>query len=301
MAGDWIKMQTDLYRHPRVCLVADYLLRPDSPLSRYVNQNKQCNMSVTRNVMRNAVVGALVAVWGVARRKGYRADDDLCIDGVTESVVDDISEIDGFGEAMAASGWLVETSQGLMFPRFFEKHNVEASEDAREKNRQRQRRFREAKRNGNNGASRNVTVTPKRNAREEKRREEINTPTTDVVGVCPETEKPSAGPPSSAPAVIRFPTDGQVRSWDLTPAKLAEYADTFPALDVPAEVRKALQWLRDNPDRRKTARGMPAFLGRWLGRAQERGGQRTGNGTVATRRKTASELMAMHSAEEDGL
>lgn len=68
MAGDWIKMRTDLYRDPKVIVMANLLGQPDSHLSRHVNQFTQRDMSVTSNVTRCAVVGALVAVWGVDRK-----------------------------------------------------------------------------------------------------------------------------------------------------------------------------------------------------------------------------------------
>ncbi|MFA7238088.1 MAG: helix-turn-helix domain-containing protein [Phycisphaeraceae bacterium] len=77
-----------------------------------------------------------------------------------------------------------------------------------------------------------------------------------------------ATPPASeeAGSAIVFPTqDG--RDWPLTPDRLAEYAHTFPDLNVLHELRKARLWLLDNPDRRKTARGMPKYLTGWLGRA----------------------------------
>jgi hypothetical protein len=56
--------------------------------------------------------------------------------------------------------------------------------------------------------------------------------------------------------------------WHLPQAKLDEYKATYPALDVENEIRKAAQWLNDNSDRRKTAKGMPRFLGGWLSRAK---------------------------------
>ena len=168
MADDWIKMRSDLYRDPKVLVIADDLMRPDGELARYVNQNMQRDMSVTRNVMRNVTVGALVSVWGVMRRRGKRFGDDLTVTRVTLSVLDDISDLPGFGEAMAASGWVKQVDSGLVFPNFFEDHNS----DPREKGRERQRRYRErhgsVTRNVTPGVTRNVTVTP----REEKRREE---------------------------------------------------------------------------------------------------------------------------------
>lgn len=56
--------------------------------------------------------------------------------------------------------------------------------------------------------------------------------------------------------------------WYLPQVKLDEYKGTFPNLDVGAELRKAAQWLTDNPGRRKTAAGMTRFLGGWLSRAK---------------------------------
>lgn len=65
--------------------------------------------------------------------------------------------------------------------------------------------------------------------------------------------------------------------WTLPAAKLAEYRDSYPHLDVDAELRKARQWCRDNPAKRKTgSRGMVGFLTRWLNRAQDSGGRRSG-------------------------
>ena len=172
MTSDWIKIRTDIYRDPKIILIADQLLQLDSPLARYINQNLQCDIAVTRNVMRNATVGALVSVWGIARHQGRRDGDDLRLDGVSCQVVDDIADMQGFGEAMIDSGWLTQDDVGLVFPKFFEEHNVDPREDEKEKNRDRQRRFREAKRN----VTRNVTVTPKVTLEKRERREEKSTP-----------------------------------------------------------------------------------------------------------------------------
>lgn len=68
-----------------------------------------------------------------------------------------------------------------------------------------------------------------------------------------------------------FPTTGQVKTWHLTEAKLAEWEATFETLNVRAECLKARQWLLDNPSRRKTQRGMIKFLGGWLTRAVDSG------------------------------
>lgn len=164
MNDDWIRMRSDLYRDPKVLVIADDLMRGDGLLARYVNQNVQSDMAVTRNVMRNAVVGALVSVWGVMRRRGKRSGLHLTVARATLSVLDDISEMPGFGYAMAESGWVKEVGQGLLFPRFFETYNTDPLEKYLVSGRERQQRWRDKHKNG----TANVTVT----AREEKRREE---------------------------------------------------------------------------------------------------------------------------------
>jgi hypothetical protein len=171
MAGDWIKMRTDLYRDPKVCVMADLLMNDDSDLARYINQHRQCDMVVTRNVMRNVTVGALVSVWGVLRHRGKRIDNNLFIRGCTINVIDDLADIPGFGEAMQFVGWVEECAGGVVFPNFFEEFNVDPAEELKAKNAERQRRFREKKKEENSVIS-NVTVTSQSNAREEKRREE---------------------------------------------------------------------------------------------------------------------------------
>lgn len=173
MAGDWIKMRTDLYRDPKVCVMAECLMDPDGELARHVNQNCQRNMTVTRNVTRNAIVGALVTVWGVSRHRGKRQGDDLIVHNITPNVLDDIADMPGFGDAMMFVGWAVKNDSGLTFPRFFEEFN---SEPVPSKAAERQRRYRQ-KRVTSQSATRNVTRDVVSNVRIEKRREEkINTP-----------------------------------------------------------------------------------------------------------------------------
>lgn len=170
MAGDWIKMRTDLYRDPKVSVMADLLLDADGDLAKFVDQHCQRQMTVTRNVMRNVTVGALVSVWGVMRLRGKRESDDLVCKGATSSVLDDIADLPGFGAAMEFVGWAVETDAGLVLPRFFEDQNVDPEDAAKKKNADRQARFREKNKDKSNVTD-DVTVTH----REEKRREEETT------------------------------------------------------------------------------------------------------------------------------
>lgn len=166
--ADWIKMRVDLYRDPKVIVMADTLMAKDSELARYVNQNKQRDMAVTRNVMRNVTVGALVSIWGVARKQGTRIGDAVMLTDCCVSVLDDIADLPGVGEAMEMVGWVEQTEDGLLFPRFFEEHNTDYEEE-KAKNRERQARYR-AKKQAENS---NVTVTL-RNAPEREKSKSIN-------------------------------------------------------------------------------------------------------------------------------
>jgi hypothetical protein len=69
--------------------------------------------------------------------------------------------------------------------------------------------------------------------------------------------------------ITTFPSkDGE---WGLTYPKFNELRDTYRARypkdsAFKQEIKEARQWLRDNPQKQKTARGMPRFLSGWLSR-----------------------------------
>lgn len=61
-------------------------------------------------------------------------------------------------------------------------------------------------------------------------------------------------------------SDGSL--WRPAVSKVREWQATFPVMDLDAQLRLAGQWLKDNPAKRKTERGMHRFLFAWLERAQ---------------------------------
>ena len=83
----------------------------------------------------------------------------------------------------------------------------------------------------------------------------------------PETLAPTPAD-STDIVILKFPTKPGGRDgptvWALRRSKLDEYRESFPGLDVLTCCRNAVQWCRDNADKRKTARGMPRFLTNWL-------------------------------------
>lgn len=93
--------------------------------------------------------------------------------------------------------------------------------------------------------------------------------------VCSEPPQAAHSEPpveSGGKSEYAFPIRGKgAKHWWLPAAKLEEYRESFPGIDVEAEMRKARQWARDNKSKRKTASGMLGFLTRWLNREANRG------------------------------
>lgn len=111
------------------------------------------------------------------------------------------------------------------------------------------------------------------------------------------TEQAGAAPVPTNPLVLEFPTNGKAKCWGLRQSKFDEYAESFPGVDLDAELRKALQWCRDNPSKRKTPQGMPSFLSRWLSNAQNstRGSPVTkAEGGAAAWQEVAKALKTFH-------
>ena len=58
----------------------------------------------------------------------------------------------------------------------------------------------------------------------------------------------------------------------VTQAEVDQWTATYPAVDVPQQLREMRAWSLANPNQRKTARGVNAFIVRWLSREQDKGG-----------------------------
>lgn len=80
---------------------------------------------------------------------------------------------------------------------------------------------------------------------------------------------PPPTPSTDTPPVITILTDTGEK-YPVT----QEYVDTmqelYPAVDVQAQLRAMKAWAICNPNRRKTAKGMPRFINRWLAEEQRR-------------------------------
>ena len=76
-----------------------------------------------------------------------------------------------------------------------------------------------------------------------------------------------ASPQSSAVMYLEL-NDGS--QWPVTDELLEKWGSLYPATDVVGELKKMVGWLMGNPKRRKTKKGVMAFVTNWLSRAQDR-------------------------------
>lgn len=95
MAGDWIKMRSNLWDDPRVA--------------------KMCDQT---NAGESAIVGGLYWLWATADQ---HSEDGIML-GLTLRAIDRKTGIQGFGDALVSAGWLKDHPEGVRIVRFAE-HN----------------------------------------------------------------------------------------------------------------------------------------------------------------------------------
>ena len=137
MAGEWLKMRHDLADDPAVIRLADVV-----------------------EIEEDAVIGKLFRLWSWADRHTHNGHAE----GVGLRWVDRLARCEGFGAALVRVGWLVETGEGLSFPRF-DRHCSDTAKT----------RALDAKRKSAERSVREMSgCEPDKNrTREEKRREEL--------------------------------------------------------------------------------------------------------------------------------
>lgn len=141
MAGDWIKMRTNLDTDPRVIEISSTLAIPEMQ-----------------------VVGCLWKLWAWA--------DSHSLDGnairVTNVTLDSFTRVTGFADALRKVGWLEGRDNALTFPRFDEHNGHTAKQRAETKDRVKNHRAGKS----NEKTVTNVTQKPlPEKRREEKKRE----------------------------------------------------------------------------------------------------------------------------------
>lgn len=84
---------------------------------------------------------------------------------------------------------------------------------------------------------------------------------------------------------LKFETIGEGPGfWMLSEEQVTLWTKLYPSVDVKAQCGYALAWVNANPTRRKTVRGMPRFLVRWLTNSvNQRQGSGSSTGTARGR------------------
>lgn len=107
----------------------------------------------------------------------------------------------------------------------------------------------------------------------EKPKEKVKEKVKDKVNVKENVEKEIIAPsPSSEPASDLEPiplNDGT--EWTPSISDAEEYHRLYPAVDLRQEFRNMRGWCTANPSRKKTPRGVKAFVNTWLSKEQNRG------------------------------
>ena len=270
MAGDWIKMRASLLTSPRVNGIAR-TLEACPKVARVLGAGDCKAMSdvVTRNVMRNVTVVALLTLWSAANehtRDGVFNNADL-------SDIDDMVGIPGFGDALELSGWAVYDADArtVTLPNFNE-YNTCGADRSKKSNAERQRRYRERKaaEKAKRDESGNVTGDVTNNGREEKRREEITVPT-DVGTDSDATGKRSRNV-TAAMLKSRYGIDAQKAKDYLAVRKAKSLPLTETALEgVRREAELAGITLAQAIER-CAVEGWAGFKAAWLTKGQDGGG-----------------------------
>jgi hypothetical protein len=148
MAGDWIKMRSDLFTHPKVVRMASALKADARP-----------------DVIR--VVGGLMSVWCLFDAHSV----DGILEGYTAELIDDHLRWEGFASAMVGVEWLAPNGDGssMTLPEFDTHNGQSAKRRAQDADRKRDVRKTSA------------PDADKKRTREEKRREYPPTPYDEIV------------------------------------------------------------------------------------------------------------------------
>lgn len=176
MAGEWIKMRPELWTHPRfLSLCANLASKGD--IQGCVTLVTNRNETVTERALRDVTMCALLNIWGAVNAHCKVVGKDAVCEPMTLSDLDRIAACPGYGESLFAVGWVVADGRNVLrFPNFLEFNEPACLRGPAKTPAERQREFRKRKAKVLPDIQERVTDVTKSNGREEKRREEINTP-----------------------------------------------------------------------------------------------------------------------------
>ena len=107
--------------------------------------------------------------------------------------------------------------------------------------------------------------------------------------VCAELQAP--------PALTIILNDGS--EYGFSKEYIDEMQSLYPAVDVMSEMTKMKAWCINNPQKRKTRRGVKAFVGNWLSREQDKGGVYRNKGSVGQTQTTFMDIYERRKRQND--
>ena len=252
-----------------------------------------------------STVAEVVAVWAFVLETASQNSSRGQFDGVDHEAVDlALGMEDGTTEriltAMEQRGLIAEGRIASWSKRQPKREDDTANERKR-RQREREHELRLEQNDGvTEGESREVTQrhAPSRQKREERREDQKQEQEPQQKPVAPSASRsePATDPATGRPLTIPLNTGAE---HPVTADELGEYRRLFPAVDLPRELLLARRWCLDNPTKRKTPRGVRAFITRWLERAQDRAPGRTLHAVPGVRHEAprpASAVDRVHAA-----
>jgi hypothetical protein len=93
--------------------------------------------------------------------------------------------------------------------------------------------------------------------------------TLDCVNSVQTAKRPEQDAFEESEALFRIPCMGSpTKDCPVSSKLLVQLQTAYPAIDVPAEMLKAVAWCIANPNRQKTPQGVPRFLNSWMSKAK---------------------------------
>lgn len=102
---------------------------------------------------------------------------------------------------------------------------------------------------------------------------------------------------STPPIITLTLNDGA--EYPVSVEQCQEWAGLYPAVDVIQQLRQMKAWLDVNPKRRKTKRGIKAFIVRWLSNEQDKGRYQAPRTQAPSARSTGNIFLEMLREEEE--
>jgi len=243
--SSWIKIRSHLANHPKVLRI-----------------------SCALKVHPSRVLGCLVYIWSVA---DMHADGE-CLPHMTTEVLDQMVDLPGLSDQLIRVDWMRVQDDGLYLPNYQEHNGANAKRRAEQSKRMCATRAQSVRNDAHELRTDAHELSRNAHLDKSKSKSKNNTSSSlrsEEVSAVAETAPP---PAATEPPIATVATKGKSKEWHLLASHIADWKVAYPGLDIQAEIRKALTWLNANPEKRRTARGMPRFLVNWFNRCTDRPG-----------------------------